>query len=122
MIDCQKKFVIHKHNASHLHWDLRLEIEGTLKSWAIPKGLPFNNKIKRLAIKVEDHNMNYINFKGVIPEGKYGAGKVSIWDKGKFSLLEFNKKTIKFILFGKKVSGKYNLIHWKNKEWLLIKV
>lgn len=116
-----KKFVIQEHHASKLHWDFRLEMDGVLKSWAIPKGVPINQKVKRLAIQVEDHALDFIDFEGEIPDGEYGAGKIFIWDAGLYDLLKFEKRRIEFILHGKKVSGKYNLIHWKNKDWLLMK-
>ncbi len=116
-----KKFVIQEHHASKLHWDFRLEMDGVLKSWAIPKGVPINQKVKRLAIQVEDHSLDFLDFEGEILEG-YGAGRIFIWDTGPYNLLKFEKKRIEFILHGKKVSGKYTLIHWKNKDWLLMKV
>ena len=120
-------FVIHKHHASHLHWDLRLEIGGVLKSWAVPKEPPKTKNVKRLAIQVEDHPINYAKFEGIIPEGNYGAGKVEIWDKGNYKLKEKTKNKIEFILYGKKLKGNFVLVktHYGNKpekSWLWFKV
>ena len=121
------KFVIHEHHASHLHWDLRLELDNVLKSWAIPKELPLEKDIKRLAIAVEDHSLSYINFEGDIPEGHYGAGEVKIWDKGTFKLIERTPKKIQVEFKGKKLSGKYVLIKTDyginpEKNWLFFKL
>ena len=120
-------FVIHKHHASHLHWDLRLEIDGVLKSWAVPKEPPKTKGVKRLAIQVEDHPLEYAKFKGVIPEGHYGAGKVEIWDKGSYELKERDAKKIEFKLKGKKLKGNYVLVKTKygakpEKSWLFMKI
>ncbi|MBU0894884.1 MAG: 3'-phosphoesterase [Nanoarchaeota archaeon] len=120
-------FVIHEHFASHHHWDLRLEIGGVLKSWAVPKQPPRTKGIKRLAIQVPDHLCSYAKFEGEIPEGQYGAGKVEIWDKGKFHLIEKNKNKIEFELKGIKLKGKYVLIKTKygkdpDKNWLFFKI
>ena len=120
------RFVIHKHYASHLHWDLRLEMDGVLKSWAIPKEPP-KDKTKRLAIQVEDHPVEYAKFKGTIPEGNYGAGKVEIWDKGTYELKERTENKIEFILHGKKLKGNFVLVKTRygskpEKSWLFFKV
>ena len=132
------KFVVQKHDASHLHYDFRLEMDGVLKSWAIPKGPSLNPADKRLAMMVEDHPYDYKDFAGVIPEGNYGAGIVEIWDKGTYSDLEnSDEKTaeknllkqlksgsIKIRMFGKKLKGEFALVKLKNNEdnsWLLIK-
>lgn len=119
-------FVIHKHQATNLHWDFRLEINGVLKSWAVPKQPPRRKGIKRLAIQVADHPLDYADFKGIIPEGNYGAGKVEIWDKGSFELIEKTAKKIEFKLNGQKLKGNYVLIKTgygdKKKGWLLFKI
>ncbi len=119
-------FVVHEHHASHHHWDLRLEIGGVLKSWAIPKQPPRTKGIKRLAIQVPDHLRSYAKFEGEIPEGQYGAGKVKIWDKGKFHLIEKKRDKIEFELKGIKLKGKYVLIKAKlrdeKKNWLFMKI
>jgi len=120
-------FVIHEHFASHHHWDLRLEIGGVLKSWAIPKQPPRTTEFKRLAIQVEDHARSYANFEGEIPEGQYGAGKVKIWDKGKFHLIEKTNKKIEFELKGLKLKGRYVLVRTNygdkpEKSWLFMKI
>ncbi|MDP2628943.1 MAG: DNA polymerase ligase N-terminal domain-containing protein [Nanoarchaeota archaeon] len=120
-------FVIHEHHASHLHWDLRLEMLGVLKSWAVPKTPPKTKGEKRLAIQVEDHPLAYATFKGTIPEGNYGAGEVKIWDNGKYKLISKDSKKIEFELHGKKLKGKYVLVktHYgnkPNKSWLWMKI
>ena len=119
-------FVIHEHHARNLHWDLRLEMDGVLKSWAVPKSPPLSKGTKRLAIQVEDHPLAYASFHGVIPEGNYGAGKVIIWDKGKYELIEKTSTKIIFELHGKKLKGTYCLIKTSyggnKKGWLFFKV
>jgi len=116
------RFVIQKHYATHLHYDFRLEMDGVLKSWAVPKEPPAKSGVKRLAIQVEDHELSYIDFEGTIPEGMYGAGKVEIWDKGTYTLRHRNKDKIQFILHGEKLSGDYILIRFKgDKNWLFFK-
>jgi DNA ligase D-like protein (predicted 3'-phosphoesterase) len=117
-----KIFVIQKHDASHLHYDLRLEIEGVLKSWAVPKTPPEEMGIKRLAVQTEDHPLEYAGFEGKIPEGQYGAGTVEIWDKGKFLPEKIKDDEIIFELQGKKMRGKFVLIRLKDrKNWLFFK-
>lgn len=120
-------YVIQKHRATHLHYDLRLEEEGVLKSWAIPKEPPLNPGVKRLAVETEDHPLGYEDFEGEIPEGEYGAGIVEIWDKGSYLPLEIapGKKIIE--IRGKKIKGIYALIKIKTKDgsdknWLFFKV
>jgi bifunctional non-homologous end joining protein LigD len=121
-------FIVHMHDATRLHWDLRLEMDGVLKSWAVPKGPSPNPADKRLAVKVEDHPLEYGDFEGIIPEGNYGAGSVIVWDRGVWVPLEdvregFEKGKLLFDLKGYKLRGRWTLIKLKktDKEWLLIK-
>ncbi|MEK7612851.1 MAG: DNA polymerase ligase N-terminal domain-containing protein [Patescibacteria group bacterium] len=121
-------FVVHKHHASHLHYDVRLEHRGFLKSWAVPKGPPRRPKERRLAVMVEDHPLAYARFHGTIPKGEYGAGKVEIWDKGTYVPLHsfaggLRRGHLTFILRGKKLKGEYALVKFKKQknQWLLIK-
>ena len=131
-------FVIQRHAASRLHYDFRLEMEGVLKSWAVPKGPSLNPEDKRLAMMVEDHPYDYKDFEGNIPEGNYGAGQVEIWDSGTYEPLDKTSKlsdekellkelkagSLKFILHGKKLKGEFAFVKMKNAEnnaWLLIK-
>lgn len=115
-------YVIHEHHASHLHWDLRLEMDGVLKSWAVPKEPPTDPNVKRLAILVEDHPLEYAAFEGIIREGNYGAGKVIIWDKGTFELLEKTERGFVIKINGKKLKGTYVLFKFKPpKNWLFFK-
>ncbi len=134
--DSKKRiFVIHDHKASHHHYDLRLSMDGVLKSWAVPKIPPTKKGIKRLAIQVEDHPMSYAKFEGTIPEGNYGAGTVKIWDNGTYELKDaegdpFGKKDskkIEIIFHGKKLKGEYVLVKTNygakpEKSWLFFKV
>jgi bifunctional non-homologous end joining protein LigD len=119
------KFVVHEHHATHLHFDLRLEMEGVLKSWAVPKGPSMSPKDKRLAIMVDDHALEYGSYEGIIPEGSYGAGAVLIWDSGDFELLRGNVREgrLEILLKGKKLKGTFAMARMsgKEKEWLLMK-
>ncbi len=131
-------FVVQKHAASQLHYDFRLEMDGVLISWAIPKGPSMNPEEKRLAIMVEEHPYDYKDFEGIIPEGNYGAGKVIVWDSGTYTLVDeqdegkisskfksnLNDGQLSFILNGKKLKGEFALVRLKIKQknaWLLIK-
>lgn len=118
-------FVIQKHEASNLHYDLRLEIDGVLKSWAVPKQPPKKAGIKRLAIQTEDHPIEYADFEGEIPEGQYGAGKVEIWDRGNYEAIKIEDKEIIVTLKGKQLTGDYVLVKTKygnnDKGWLFFK-
>ncbi len=121
-------FVVHKHAARNLHFDLRLEMDGVLRSWAVPKGPSYDQAEKRLAVKVEDHPLEYGDFEGVIPAGNYGAGGVIVWDRGEWVPLEpwregMEKGKLLFELKGYKLHGKWTLVKIKKSErdWLLIK-
>ena len=121
-------FVVHKHAARQLHFDLRLEMDGVLRSWAVPKGPSYDTNDKRLAVKVEDHPLEYGDFEGIIPAGNYGAGGVIVWDRGEWIALEdwregLEKGKLLFELRGYKLHGKWTLVKIKKseKDWLLIK-
>jgi bifunctional non-homologous end joining protein LigD len=119
------RYVIHEHHASHLHYDFRLESEGVLRSWVLPKGPSMNPSQRRLALEVEDHPLEYIDYEGIIPEGQYGAGTVVIWDRGAYEPIEMGKDKISFALDGGRLKGDFTLTHLKGRgkgnEWLLIK-
>ena len=130
-------FVVQRHHASHLHYDFRLELEGTLKSWAVPKGPSLNPKDKRLAMMVEDHPISYATFEGDIPEGNYGAGHVDVWDHGTYEPIDedanpitakefahnLHAGSIKFRMKGKLLKGDFALVNMRKDEktWLLLK-
>jgi DNA ligase D-like protein (predicted 3'-phosphoesterase) len=115
-------YVIQKHAATHLHFDLRLEMDGVLKSWAIPKEPPTSPAVKRLAVQVEDHPVDYASFEGAIPEGEYGAGTVEIWDKGTYKLIDRKEDKLIVEIDGAKLSGVYVLVRFKDKKnWLFFK-
>jgi len=118
----QSRFVLQSHHASHRHYDFRLEKFGTLKSWAVPKGLPTKVGEKRLAIQTPNHPLSYISFEGRIPMGEYGAGTVSIADYGCYEPKIWNEHKIEFILHGKKYKGKYIMVAFgRYGQWLIIK-
>src|SRR5688500_7801151 len=135
----QLQFVVQKHDASRLHYDFRLELNGVLKSWAVPKGPSLNPADKRLAMLVEDHPFDYKNFEGIIPQGNYGAGTVSIWDEGTYEAIEdngekikqekhlskaFKNGSIKIRMHRKKLKGEFALVRTRgmgDNSWLLIK-
>ncbi|MEM1658096.1 MAG: DNA polymerase ligase N-terminal domain-containing protein [Candidatus Jordarchaeales archaeon] len=119
----ERIYVIQKHYASHLHWDLRLEKDGVLKSWAVPKEPPTTRGVKRLAVAVADHPLDYASFEGIIPEGEYGAGKVEIWDRGVYEEEKWTDKEIVVYMKGEKLRGRYCLIRFEKVKdgWLFFK-
>lgn len=115
-------YVVQKHDATHLHYDLRLEMDGVLKSWAVPKTPPTEPGVRRLAVAVEDHPVEYANFEGTIPAGQYGAGTVEIWDKGSYTLLDRKEGKLAVDIHGERLKGIYYLIRFKGKKnWLFFK-
>ena len=114
------RFVVQEHDATRLHWDLRLERDGTLVSWAIPNGIPQTPKENRLAVHVEDHPLDYIDFEGEIPEGNYGAGTVRIWDTGTYEAEKWEPKKIIVTFHGERLQGKYALFQTRSaKDWMI---
>ncbi len=117
-------FVIQRHDASRLHWDLRLSMDGVLKSWAVPKEPPTTKGPRRLAIMVDDHDLSYHDFEGVIEEGRYGAGSVEMWDRGTYEMLDRKDEKMVFMLEGHRMKGKYVLLRFKKageNNWLFFK-
>lgn len=120
----ERRFVMQRHEASHLHYDFRLEMDGVLRSWAVPKGAPERAGERRLAVQVDDHPLSYGNFEGVIPEGQYGAGVVSIWDRGTYILEKRTPSELRFVLHGERLRGPFVLIRMGQRpnDWLFIRL
>lgn len=116
------RFVVQEHAAKTHHYDFRLELDGVLKSWAVPKGISTKPGERRLAVQVEDHACDYIDFEGEIEEGAYGAGRVTIWDRGDFELVDRKDYKLVFKLFGRKLRGSFVLVHTKEKLWIIMKM
>ena len=115
-------YLVHEHHASRLHWDLRLQKDGKLKSWALPKEPPVSTGVRRLAIQVEDHELSYAQFEGNIPEGSYGAGRVKIWDDGMYLEEKWDQRKILILISGKKLSGRFALVMLPDKKnWLFFR-
>src|SRR5438552_15430740 len=121
-------FVVQKHRATQLHYDFRLEADGVLLSWAVPKGPSMDPNVKHLAMHVEDHPVDYANFEGVIPEGEYGGGTVMVWDQGVYAPEDARSVShalargeLKFVLLGKKLKGSFVLVRTRERQWLLMK-
>ena len=122
------RFVIQQHAATSMHWDFRLEVDGTFKSWAVPKGPSTDPRDKRLAMQVDDHSLTWGDFEGVIPEGEYGAGPVIVWDRGTYENLReepmgeaLEAGHASFWLEGEKLRGGWSLRHTRGRQWLLVK-
>jgi len=115
------KYCIQKHHATHLHYDLRLELDGVAKSWAIPKGPSIDEGVKRLAVQVEDHSIDYMDYEGEIEEGSYGAGRVELWDSGFWEPESVKDNKIVMIIHGEKLKGRFTILRFKDKNWLFFK-
>jgi bifunctional non-homologous end joining protein LigD len=113
------RFVVHEHHARRLHWDLRLERDGVLASWALPKGVPQDPKENRLAVRTEDHPLEYLEFHGEIPKGEYGAGTIEIWDRGTYEAEKFRDDEVILTFVGERVKGKYALFQTKDDNWMI---
>ena len=113
------RFVVHEHHARRLHWDLRLEHDGALASWALPKGVPQDPKENRLAVRTEDHPLEYLEFEGEIPKGEYGAGTIAIWDRGTYEAEKFRDDEVIVTFAGERVQGKYALFQTKGDNWMI---
>src|ERR1700686_230207 len=112
-------FVVQEHHARALHWDFRLERDGVLVSWAVPKGLPLDRGVRRLAVHTEDHPLEYATFEGEIPSAEYGGGAVTVWDTGRYETEKWSDGEIMVVLHGQRAQGRYVLIHTGAKNWLM---
>lgn len=118
-------FIVHEHRSRRPHYDFRLEREGVLRSWAVPKGIPEEPGVQRLAIQVGDHTLEFGDFEGTIPDGQYGAGEIEVWDSGTYVPQEWSERSIKVDLSGMRLRGAYHLVRFErkgSKEWLVQKV
>ncbi|MGH9185044.1 MAG: DNA polymerase ligase N-terminal domain-containing protein, partial [Acidimicrobiales bacterium] len=117
--DAGDRFVIQQHDATRLHWDLRLERDGVLASWAVPRGIPWSPKENHLAVHTEDHPLEYLTFAGDIPEGEYGAGHMFVWDTGTYEALEYRDNKAVIVLHGERARGKYALFQTRGRDWMI---
>ncbi|MDQ6778226.1 MAG: ATP-dependent DNA ligase, partial [Actinomycetota bacterium] len=115
----QPRFVVQEHHATRLHWDLRLEHDGALASWAVPNGIPADPADNRLAVHTEDHPLEYLDFHGEIPAGSYGAGTMEIWDSGTYEAEKFRENEVIVRLHGDRVEGRYVLFHTRGRDWMI---
>ncbi|HET9081336.1 MAG TPA: DNA polymerase ligase N-terminal domain-containing protein [Trebonia sp.] len=117
--EASRAFVVQEHHARRLHWDFRLERDGVLVSWALPKGVPDDPAVNHLAVHTEDHPLEYAGFQGEIPRGEYGAGTVTLWDHGTYEVLKWDEREVKVNLRGERVSGGYVLFAAGGKNWMI---
>jgi bifunctional non-homologous end joining protein LigD len=115
----QARFVVHEHHATSLHWDLRLERDGVLASWAVPKGIPPDPRTNHLAVRTEDHPIEYLTFHGDIPSGNYGAGQMTIWDTGTYEPLKWDEREVVLVFHGHRASGRYALFRTRGNQWMI---
>jgi bifunctional non-homologous end joining protein LigD len=113
------RFVVQEHHATSLHWDLRLERDGVLASWAVPKGIPPDPKTNHLAVHTEDHPLEYLTFEAVIPDGQYGAGEMTIWDTGTYDVEEWSDREVKVVFHGRRTDGRYVLFKTRGNQWMI---
>src|SRR5215211_974759 len=114
-----RRFVVQEHHARRLHWDLRLEREGVLASWALPRGIPAHPDENRLAVRTEDHPLEYLEFEGEIPKGNYGAGTMAVWDSGTFEAEKFRDDEVIAVFHGDRLRGRYALFRTRGDDWLI---
>ena len=113
------RFVVQEHHATSLHWDLRLERDGVLASWAVPKGIPPDPRVDHLAVQTEDHPMQYLDFEGVIPEGEYGAGQMTVWDTGTYDCEKWEDREVMVVLHGERARGRHVLFRTRGRNWMI---
>src|SRR5438094_1803141 len=118
----QPRFVVQEHHARRLHWDFRLERDGVLVSWAVPRGVPPDPKRNHLAVHVEDHPLDYIDFEGQIPKGEYGGGQVVVWDHGTYETVKWKQDEVMVVVHGERLEGRYVLFQTRGKDWMIHRV